>query len=202
MNKLVLLSTTAYFLALINPASKIFLLSSADPPHTWKNLFHICWKSSVVALLMLIALAVAGNFILENIFHVHIYSLNVAGGIILFVFGFTAVQKGRFYEETARQKVSDISIVPIAAPFIAGPGTMAIAITYPAMHGLTLTITALTLAVFANFLIMLTSLQIGKFLEKLNIIGPLIRITGLIVTAVAVQMIFSGCGDWLSSLND
>ncbi|MFZ5805755.1 MAG: MarC family protein [Verrucomicrobiota bacterium] len=200
MEQTFLISTTAYFLALINPASKVFLLASMDPPYKWKGLWNVCFRSTVVAFFILILLAVAGNLVLESIFHVHIYSLNVAGGIILFVVGFNAVQKGRFYEETALKRVSDISVVPLAAPFIAGPGTITAAISYPAIHGLQSTILCITLALLLNFLIMLTSLQIGRFLEKINLIGPLIRITGLVVTAVAVQMIFTGCGAWLKEL--
>lgn len=194
-----LISTTAYFLALINPASKIFLLSSMQPPYKWKTLWHVCVRSTLVAFFILTVVTTAGNFVLEGIFHVQIYSLNVAGGIILFLVGFNAVQKGRFYEETALKRVSDISIVPLAAPLIAGPGTMTAVISYSSLHGVKVTVLCVTIALTLNLLIMLTSLQIGKFLEKLNVIGPLIRITGLVVTAVAVQMIFNGASSWLKT---
>ena len=46
---------------------------------------------------------------------------------------------------------------------------------------------------------MLTSLQVGKALEKVNATGPIIRITGLIVAAVAVQMMLNGLGEWLKA---
>jgi small neutral amino acid transporter SnatA (MarC family) len=47
---------------------------------------------------------------------------------------------------------------------------------------------------------MLMSLWIGRILERLHAFGPLIRITGLIVTAVAVQMTLSGLSQWLGPI--
>ena len=57
----------------------------------------------------------------------------------------------------------------------------------------------LVLAIFANFVLMLFSRPFSKLFQKLHLVGPLIRITGLIVSAVAVQMILDGAGEWLSN---
>ena len=46
---------------------------------------------------------------------------------------------------------------------------------------------------------MLFSLPLGRVLRFLHLVGPLIRITGLIVSAVAVQMILAGGAEWLKS---
>ena len=35
--------------------------------------------------------------------------------------------------------------------------------------------------------------KINHLLEKLHLLGPLIRLTGLIISAVAVQMVIAGC---------
>ena len=197
MNISHLVENTIYFLALINPPSKILLLCSKTPPFTKKELFALSLKSTLAALVILLLLTSAGNFILTGIFHVEIYSLSVAGGIILFFIGLTAVRQGTFYEEKDAQKISDMSIVPLAAPLIAGPGTMTAAISFASMHGVPITLTCITVALLINMLLMLMSVQIGKFLEHTNTTGPLIRITGLIVTAVATQMIFTGCAEWI-----
>ncbi|MGC9324142.1 MAG: MarC family protein [Desulfomonilia bacterium] len=191
------IESTAYFLALINPASKIFLLSTMDPPYTFKDLWRISLRSTLVALFILAVLASSGKVVLGVVFHVEIYSLNVAGGIILFIVGLTAVRKGRFYEETALSSVSAFSIVPLAAPLIAGPGTITAAIYFSSLHGVPMTMVCISIALLINFLIMLSSLHIGEALEKVNATGPIIRITGLIVTAVATQMILSGGETWI-----
>ena len=57
----------------------------------------------------------------------------------------------------------------------------------------------MTTALVGNFVVMLLSVWIGRILERLHAFGPLIRITGLIVTAVAVQMTLSGLAEWLGA---
>jgi multiple antibiotic resistance protein len=120
-----ILKTTIYFLALINPASKILFLSTKTPPYTRQQIFSVSIRASAVALLILLVMATMGNFLLITVFHVEIYSLSVAGSIILFIIGLTAVRKGRFYEKQDLNKgISEISIVPLAAPLIVGPGVI------------------------------------------------------------------------------
>jgi multiple antibiotic resistance protein len=197
MNISQIFENTFYFLALINPASKILFLSTKDPAYKHKELVTLSLKSSLVAWLILILLTFGGNFILLTIFHVEIYSLSVAGGVILFIIGLNAVRKGNFYERKDYRTASDVSIVPLAAPLIAGPGVMTAAIFFATMHGIIITLICVSLAIVLNLLLMLSSAKIGHFLEKVNATGPLIRITGLIVTAVAMQMVFNGFSIWL-----
>ncbi len=202
MNSIKLIELSLYFLALLNPASKILFLASKKPAFTGRQIWHISYKSTLVALTMLLIFCVGGQFLLEHVFHIAIYSLKVAGGIVLFIIGFTAMRKGIFYQkdtddDSLHETIDDISIVPLAAPLIAGPGTITAAISFSAEYGLLPTAIALTLAVLINFLFMLFSLGINRILEYLCVTGPLIRITGLIVSAVAVQMIFDGAAEWM-----
>lgn len=195
----VFVQTSLYFLALINPPSKVFLLSSMDPPYSRAELLKVSVTATSVALVILLVLSGIGHFLLHEVFRVEMYSLQVAGGIVLFIIGLTAVRKGRFYEQDFHG-ATDISIVPLAAPLIAGPGTITAAISFAATQGIAVTMISLAVALAVNFLVMLMSLWIGRILERLHAFGPLIRITGLIVTAVAVQMTLSGLSQWLGPI--
>jgi multiple antibiotic resistance protein len=163
MTLTLIIESTLYFLALINPASKVFLLSSMNHPYSWRELRSITVKSNIAALLILLAITEIGSFLLKVVFHVEIYSLKVAGGIVLFIIGLTAVRQGRFFEKSIQDSHSDISIVPLAAPLIAGPGTITAAIAYASNYGEAVTLLSLTVAVFLNFLIMLGSKGIGEY---------------------------------------
>ncbi len=189
-----------YFLAAINPASKIFLLASVDPPYTQKELFHVSVKASLTAFLILAVLAVSGQYILLEIFSINLYSLKIAGGIVLFTVGMKAVSKGRFYEQEDLRMNDDISIVPLAAPLIAGPAAIAAGIAMVPIKGLLLTLGAITCAIVANMVLMIVSRQIGRLLGKVHAIGPIIRITGLIVMAMALQMILNGVSEWIRTI--
>jgi len=204
MDTIKVLENSLYFLALLNPASKIFFLASKKPAFSTNQLWKISLKSTLVAMALLLIFCVVGQFLLEKVFKIDLYSLKVAGGMVLFIIGYTAMRKGVFYQNDNDEKTEvvedDISIVPLAAPLIAGPGTITAAISFSSEFGLASTLTALGLAVFINFLLMLCSLWINKVFEKLYITGPIVRITGLIVAAVAVQMIFNGTAEWLSNV--
>ena len=184
-----------YMLALLNPASKILFLSGYEPRLTRKQNFELSWKSSAAALVILILLAGAGDFILRRIFRVELYSLQITGGMVVFLLGWTAIREGRFIQkqqDEMRANFTDLSLVPLAAPLIAGPGMITAAIAGTVQTGWFSTCLALTFAILVNFVLMLFAHSINRVLTRTHLIGPLIRLTGLITAAVAMQMILSG----------
>jgi multiple antibiotic resistance protein len=195
-----LLANTIYFLALINPVSKVFLLSSLNPQITQRELTKVSLNSSFAAYIILCMFTAAGLFLFKSIFKIDLYSLKVSGGIILSIIGLRAVTRGAFYEKAVERKISselEFSVVPLGAPLIAGPGTITGAISLSSEQGFLITIISLTIALIINFFFMLGSFYIGKILQKIHAIGAVIRITGLIVSGIAVQMIFNGLRDWI-----
>ncbi len=198
MGILAVIQNALYFLALINPASKLCILSSMQATVPRRTLAALAIRSTAAAFLILLALTVGGNFLLRDVFKVQLYSLKVAGGAILFLVGLTAVRRGRFFEDPLQPNATDISIVPLAAPLIAGPGTITGALSFASEAGVLRALGCITLALALNLGVMLLAPWVGRFLERVNAVGPLIRITGLIVAAVAVQMVFDGAGAWLA----
>lgn len=188
---------TLYFLAMINPASKIFLLATMNPQYTQKELVTVAARSTLVAFLILATLAAAGNFILQRVFHVQIYSLNIAGGVVLFLIGLNAVREGKFFEQASLKNISDASIVPLAAPLIAGPGCITAIISFASLKGTPYAVICVFAALIINLILMCTSNWIGKELDRFHAIGPLVRITGLAVAAIAAQMILDGFKIWM-----
>ena len=184
-----------YLLALLNPASKIMFLASYPASSGRGKNFELSWKSSAAALVILILLAAAGQFLLGRIFRVELYSLQITGGLVVFVIGWTAVNQGRFVkrqQDSLMEGLTDISLVPLATPLIAGPGMIAAVIAASVADGLLPTCASLTLALLINFLLMICAGGINKFLVKTHLLGPLIRVTGLIIAVVAMQMMITG----------
>ncbi len=187
-------------LALVNPISKIFILSSLAAESDPQEIKRISVKATSVAAGMLIVFALLGNFILQNIFHVKIYAFQIVGGVVLFLRGLQALNKGLFLELEAHQKLEDASIVPLASPMIAGPATLTAAIAFPSQYGMLITLTAIMMALLINLFIMLSAKKISGVLSEYNLMGALIRITGLVVATIGVQMILDGTAEYIAAL--
>ena len=185
-----------YILVLINPISKVsvlFMLSSENHRTAFRD---VTTKSSMVAAGILIGAMIFGNFLLSKVFRIEMHSLNLAGGVVLFWMGFNALRKGVFFEQDTRAKFEDMALVPLACPMIAGPATIAACIALRGGVGLWSSIISVILAVSINHGIMSLSSLIGQKLTQFNIMGALIRITGLIVMAIGTEMALNGITAW------
>lgn len=188
-----------YLLVLINPVSKICILSVFARDEPGEEMRGVATRSTGIAYAILLLVAVGGDFVLRRMFHVELYSLRVAGGIVLFVVGYKALSKGMFFEVDSQNRFGDLSIVPLACPMIAGPATITASLSMTAETGVPLFALAAGAALLMNLVLMLLAPAIGAALRRFNVLGALIRITGLVVATIAVQMIFSGVDQWLAT---
>ncbi|HEX7583744.1 MAG TPA: MarC family protein [Prolixibacteraceae bacterium] len=188
----VFISSFVTLLALINPIQKIFLMTSLQDQLTDKELKYISIKSSLTAFFILIFFLFLGNIIFGYIFHIEIYSFRVTCGLVLVYSGWNALQKGVLINIDKEMRIQDISSVPIAIPMIAGPGTITAVVTFPAQYGTLITVAAIFAALGVNLIIMLYSKSIGRVMIKVNVMSALVRIIGLIIATIGIQMIFDG----------
>lgn len=186
-----------YLLALINPISKIAVLSGLSASESGPALPAVVRKSSLTAAFILLGAMLFGDFILRQVFHVDLHALKISGGAVLFWAGFTALRRGVFFDQDASVRSVDLAIVPLACPLIAGPATIAASIALTAREGVMGPALSMILAILANGALMLYAHPIASALKKIGILGALIRITGLIVMTIGVQMIMDGLAGWL-----
>jgi len=189
-----------YLVALINPISKVSILAGVLRESRQEEFSHLAAKSSTVAVVILLGSMVCGDFLLRSVFHVKLYSLQVAGGMVLFWVGFNALRNGIFFEQPSHSELQDIALVPLACPMIAGPASITACIGLTARNGLIMTTAAMLIAVAVNHLIMLSSRPIHAALSRFNILGALVRITGLIVMTIGTQMALDGVTAWLPGI--
>lgn len=179
-------------LALINPIQKVFVVVSLQENYTRPELRRIVDKASVTAIGVLLLFLLMGEAILGYVFNLKIYAFQITCGVVLFYNGFVGLQKGAFLTLDKNTRIEEFITVPIAIPMIAGPATITAVVTMPAVYGRWMTIGALLLALAINWVIMRNADRIGRFLERQNMMMPLIRITALIVAAIGLQMILNG----------
>ena len=199
-----ILACIVALLALVNPVQKVLIVTSLQERFTPKELRYISIKSSIkssiTAALILVFFLFLGEVTFSYVFHVELYSFQITCGAVLMYNGLSGLLKGFFLKVDEHIKLADLTTVPIAIPMIAGPATITAAVTFPVQYGREITIIAILIALSVNLFCMLQARRIGNFLIKYNFMNPLIRIIGLIVATIGLQMIFDGITLFIKSL--
>jgi multiple antibiotic resistance protein len=140
---------------------------------------------------------VFGDFILRRLFHLQLHSLQIAGGMVLLWVGFNALRRGVFFERDVPSRFADVAVVPLACPMIAGPASITASLALAAERGLVPATCSVLIALLVNLVVMILARTIASMLTRFNVMGALIRITGLIVMTMGVQMTLNGVSQWL-----
>lgn len=163
-------------------------------------------KSVFVAGLILFFFAFAGAWLLGAL-GISLDAFRVAGGVLLFLIALEMVfekrqarQKTRadqvLADEEASGRLDDVSVFPLAIPMIAGPGSIATAMLYMQNAGADpVGIGIVSFAIAANLVLAcLIFLAAGPLIRIMGdqIAGAITRIFGVILSALAVQMIIVG----------
>jgi len=161
-------------------------------------------KSTVVATLILFFFAFAGPWLLGHL-GISLDAFRAAGGALLFLIALEMVfekrqqrQKSRADQVLAEEegRLEDISVFPIGIPMIAGPGSIATAMLYMQNAGSDpMNIAIVVAAIAANLLLTgLIFLAAGPLMKIMgqSIAGAITRIFGVILAALAVQLMIDG----------
>lgn len=187
-----ILSCFVAILALVNPIQKVLIVTSLQERFSREELRYISVKSTITAFLILVFFLYLGELTFSYVFRVELYSFQITCGAVLMYNGLSGLLKGFFLKVDEHIKIADLTTVPIAIPMIAGPATITAAVTFPIQYSRWITILAIFLALAVNLFFMLKAQRIGNFLIKYNFMNPLIRIIGLIVATIGLQMVFDG----------
>jgi multiple antibiotic resistance protein len=140
--------------------------------------------------IILIIFVFFGNLVLD-VFSIPMESLRIAGGILLILLGFQVLFGISFTPtDSPDGGGEDISIVPLATPFIAGPGMMSLAIILTKEYGYLLTI----LGIAANLLLSLILFRYADYILRIlgkNGTHAFAKIMGFILVAIGVEFIRS-----------
>jgi multiple antibiotic resistance protein len=195
-----LLSCFVAFVALVNPIQKVFVVTSLHQQFNIKTTRVISIKATVTALIILLLFLFVGRVVFNYVFRIELYAFQITCGVVLFYNGISGLQKGMFFKLDSTMSIKDITTVPIAMPMIAGPATITAAVTFPADYGQINTVISIVAALLINLIFMYYASNIGKVLSRFNLMNPLIRIFGLIVATIGVQMVFNGVKSFIDTV--
>tara|TARA_B100002049_G_scaffold237003_1_gene225581 strand:- start:2901 stop:3512 length:612 start_codon:yes stop_codon:yes gene_type:complete len=187
----------------IDPIGTMALFAALTAKLPAKKRRKTAFKTVGYAAIVLIGAIVIGQLLLSAM-GISLLSFQVAGGIILFLFGLQMI----FADDSSQGDIEpqhDISVFPLAIPATASPGAILAVILITDNHIYTIkeqVITALNmLGVLLITLVLL--LLSGRILKLIGTGGAsiLTRIMGLILAALSVEFVMEALGvaKWIAS---
>jgi len=184
-------STVIILLLVIDPVGNVPLFASmlreVEPARRTRVIVREC----AIAFAVLLAFVLGGRFLLQ-LFGLTESSLNIAGGVILFLIALRMIFRSREGVFGDRME-GEPFIVPLAIPAIAGPTAIAtvIVLVSRAPGRMAEWITALTVAIAITLALLLFADRISRLLGERGLLA-LERLMGLLLTAIAVEMLLRG----------
>jgi small neutral amino acid transporter SnatA (MarC family) len=194
-----LFSATILLILVIDPFGNVPLVVSALRNVAPERRVKVVLRECAAAYVILLAFMIGGRTFLRWL-HLSEESLTIAGGIILFLIAIRMVfprPEGIFGDPPGAEPF----LVPLAIPSIAGPSALAtvmlMASRDPAKIGSWAI--ALTVAMFATTVVLVLADRLQRWLGE-RVVLAFERLMGLVLTALAVEMLLSGVRSFVGSL--
>jgi multiple antibiotic resistance protein len=168
-------------------AAPIFLSLVSD--RSPKERRKLAVQAASVSLLVISLFAIFGQLILDYL-HISIASLQAAGGLLLLLVSLELLTGQEQNSNKMRNK--NVALVPLGTPLLAGPGAIVATMIFVQQVQNTAQAIGLILAVLCVHiviaLVLISSTTILKLIKEAGV-DLLARIAGLLLAAIAVQML-------------
>ncbi|MGO9950339.1 MAG: MarC family protein [Steroidobacteraceae bacterium] len=189
------------FFVVVDPISLVPLFAGLTLGASDQFKRKMAGKAAAIALAICVLFAFGGARFL-SIMGISLSSFRIAGGTLLFlislemVFARTSGTKSTMPEREEAMKREDISVFPLAFPFIAGPGALAtILLTAGEVWGKPLQFLGfLAVVVVVAAVCWLLMLATPRLMQVIGVTGANVmsRLSGVVLAALAVQFIVEG----------
>ncbi len=185
----------------IDPIGNVALFAGLTASLTRTERRRTALRASLYAAVILVVSVVAGQIILDAI-GIHLHSLKVAGGIILFLFGLQMLFGRADANPGSPEAGRDLAVFPLAVPSIAGPGAMMAVILLTDNDVYTVpqqaqTGVVLLVVLLLNYILLLLSDLVLRVIGREGA-AILVRVMGVILASLAVEIVLTalGVGSW------
>ncbi len=192
------------FFAIMNPIANtpVFLgLTAEDDSATRRK---IALKALILSLVIIVVFSAAGKLIF-HLFGITLSAFRIMGGILVAIVGYQMLHGGNHSsiqhpsEEDKQNSLKaelEVAITPLAMPILAGPGTIATAMSFASDGGLSgflVTVGAFVVLCAISYAFFISGERIVKYIGE-NGIKVITRLMGLILAVIGVQMLIQGVG--------
>jgi multiple antibiotic resistance protein len=148
-------------------------------------------RAVVFAAILVLGFALVGRLVLDYL-NVSVESLSISGGLLLLL---VALEMLRGMDATPAGANEDIALVPLAVPLVAGPGAIATVIVLVEQHPDAAGRAGVLGGIVGALLVVGLSLLLAQWLSRVlpaSLISFLTRVFGLLLAAIAVQLVVDG----------
>ena len=186
--------------AVMNPIANtpVFIaLTARDSPDVTRR---VALKALSLTFAIVVLFCVLGRVIFE-LFGITLPAFRITGGFLVVLIGFhmlqgdsSSVQSPKDGEGSDADSALSVAVSPLAVPILAGPGTIATAMSFVATGGLVevgVTAAAFFVLCAITFFCFVRGERMVKFLGP-NGMSMITRMMGLILAVIGVQMAIDG----------
>lgn len=181
----------------IDPPGTVLLFAALTAGLTEKDRRATAVKATVISAIILLISIVAGQALLSAL-GVRLISLQVAGGLVLFLFGLQMIFGTYAGSGTTPEEGHNLAVFPLAIPTIAGPGviTAVIVATDNALYSIAqqaVTACVLLGVLGVNLVMMLLASRIVRVTGRQGA-EALVRVMGMLLAALSVELVMEALG--------
>jgi multiple antibiotic resistance protein len=184
-------STFIKFFFLLTPFFVLSTFLAMTTNYTPGRRTALAIQVTVAVLIVSAVILVAGNFVFQ-VFGITLDAFRIGTGVLLML---TAIKMVSGVEPDAAEGADNLAVVPLAIPVTVGPATTgALLVMGGETHSLVelaTVVAALVLAIAIVGVILLSSAAVERIVKKRGL-TILTKITGLILAALAAQLIMNG----------
>ncbi|MFH0808861.1 MAG: MarC family protein [Pseudomonadota bacterium] len=185
---------------IVDPPGNIATFISLTEGYNDERRRHAARVACLTCFALLSVFALAGPAIM-SFFSISLPALRIAGGIILFVIGMEMLNpqrpraKATPEEEREWSERGDVGLVPLGVPLLAGPGAISTVIvlaqTGPELLSIPTVIGCIAVTSALTYVTMVRSEHLARLFGRAGI-NITVRLMGLILTAIGVQLALDG----------
>ena len=202
------LFTSIQILVLLNPFAVLSTFLAMTPRWTERERRRLVLRATITVIIAGVTLFFGGSVIF-SLFGINIDVFRIGGGAILFLSAIGLVNSNVLDKKQSEEsgsglttEISKIAVVPLAIPVTVGPATIA-PLMIASAEATTFSIQIYAFALLGATLILTGILMLSSWIEEkvgINVIIVLSKLTGLILAAMASQMIFTGIQSFFTKI--
>ena len=195
-----IISAATLLFLVLDPLGNIPLFLSVLETVAPERRTKVVIREVLLALVVLVIFLFAGSYVLQFM-NLSQHAVTISGGIILFMISIKMVFPVKRTAEITDEIDGEPLLVPLAIPMVAGPSAMAIVVLMSTsepdklLHWLV----ALFAAWFLTAIILISATKLQKLLGKRGLVA-MERLMGMLLVALAIQMLLNGISEYIQGL--